>query len=127
MIQKPFQKCFKEWFHHILPPQVDEVQKHLKNMLNAGVIYPSNSLWCNAMVLVHKKDGSFYFYIDFSRLNSLIKKDSHPLPCICESLDSLAGLAYYSTFDLTSGIWQVPMDEECKQYTTFTLGSMEVV
>ena len=27
-------------------------------------------------------------------------------------------------FDLNSGFWQVPMDEELKQYTAFTLGSM---
>ena len=39
-------------------------------------------------------------------------------------LDSLVGSAYYSTFDLTSGFWQVPMDEESKQFTAFTLGSM---
>ena len=50
--------------------------------------------------------------------------DSHPLPRICEMLDSLVGSAYYSTFDLTSGFWQVPMDEESKQFTAFTLGSM---
>ena len=31
---------------------------------------------------------------------------------------------HYSTFDMNSGFWQVPMDEESKQYTTFTLGSM---
>ena len=34
------------------------------------------------------------------------------------------GVAHYSTFDLNSGFWQVPMDEESKQYTAFTLGSM---
>ena len=52
------------------------------------------------------------------------KKDSHPLPRICETLDSLVGAAYFSTFDLTSGFWQVPMVEESKQFTAFTLGSM---
>ena len=52
------------------------------------------------------------------------KKDSHPLPRICETLDSLVGAAYFSTFDLTSGFWQVPMAEESKQFTAFTLGSM---
>ena len=51
-------------------------------------------------------------------------KDSHLLPRICEILESLAGAAHYSTFDMNSGFWQVPMDEESKQYTAFTLGSM---
>ena len=46
------------------------------------------------------------------------------MPRICETLESLAGAAHYSTFDLNSGFWQVPMDEESKQYTAFTLGSM---
>ena len=46
------------------------------------------------------------------------------MPCICETLESLAGATHYSTFDLNSGFWQVPMDEESKQYTAFTLGSM---
>ena len=39
-------------------------------------------------------------------------------------MESLAGAAHYYTFDLNSGFWQVPMDEESKQYTAFTLGSM---
>ena len=46
------------------------------------------------------------------------------MPHICKTLESLAGAAHYSTFDLNSGFWQVPMDEESKQYTAFTLGSM---
>ena len=108
----------------IPPPQLDEVREHLKLMLDAGVVRPSNSPWYNAVVLVRKKDGSPCFCIDFRRLNALTIKDSHPLPRICETLESLAGAAHYSTFDLNSGFWQVPMDEESKQYTTFTLGSM---
>ena len=115
---------FKEQFHRIPPPQLDEVREHLKLMLDAGVVPLSNSPWCNAVVLVRKKDGSLHFCIDFRRLNALTVKDSHPLPHICETLESLAGAAHYSTFDLNSGFWQVPMDEESKQYTAFTLGSM---
>ena len=30
------------------------------------------------------------------------------MPCICETLESLARAAHYSTFDLNSGFWQVP-------------------
>ena len=123
-LKDPDAALFKERFRRIPPPQVDEVRKYLKLMLDVGAIRPSNSPWCNAVVLVRKKDGSLKFCIDFRRLNSLTKKDSHPLPRICETLDSLIGAAYFSTFNLTSGFWQVPMAEESKQFTTFTLGSM---
>ena len=123
-LKDPDAAPFKERFRRIPPPQVDEVREHLKLMLDAGAIQPSNSPWCNAVVLVRKKDGSLRFCIDFRRLNSLTKKDSHPLPRICETLDSLVSAAYFSTFDLTSGFWQVPMAEESKQFTAFTLGSM---
>ena len=115
---------FKEHFHSIPPSQLDEVREHLKLMLDAGVVQPSNSPWCNVVVLVRKKDGSLHFCINFRRLNTLAVKDSHPLPRICETLESLAQAAHYSTFDLNSGFWLVPMDEESKQYTAFTLGSM---
>ena len=115
---------FKEWFRRTLPPQVNEVREHLKLMLDMGAIQPSNSPWCNAVVLVRKKDDSLRFCIDFRRLNSLTEKDSHSVPRICETLNSLIGAAYFSTFNLTSGFWQVPMAEESKQFTAFTLGSM---
>ena len=124
VLKDPDTSPFKERFHRIPPPQLDEVCAHLKMMLDAGMIRPSNSPWCNAVVLVRKKDGSLRFCIDFRRLNALTIKDSHPLPRICETLESLAGTAHYSTIDMNSGFWQVPMDEESKQYTAFTLGSM---
>ena len=124
VLKDPDTPPFKERFHRIPTPQLDEVREHLKLMLDAGVIRPSNSLWCNAVVLVRKKDGSLHFCIDFRKLNSLTVKDSHPLPHICETLESLAGAAHYLTFDMNSGFWQVPMDEESKQYTAFILGSM---
>ena len=124
VLKDPDTPPFKEHFHRIPPPQLDEVREHLKLMLDVGVIQPSNSPWCNAVVLVRKKDGSLRFCIDFRKLNSLTVKDSHPLPHICETLESLTRAAHYSTSDMNSGFWQVPMDEESKQYTAFTLGSM---
>ena len=124
ILKDPDTLPFKEHFCRIPPPQLDEVREHLKLMLDAGVIRPSNSLWCNAVVLVRKKDGSLRFCIDFRKFNSLTVKDSHLLPHICETLESLAGAAHFSTFDMNSGFWQVPMAEESKQYTALTLGSM---
>ena len=113
-LKDPDTPLFRERFCQFPPPQLGEVRAHLKMMLDAGVIWPSNSPWCNAVVLVRKKDGSLCFYIDFRKLNSLTVKDSHLLPHICETLESLAGSAHYSTFDMNSGFWHVPMVEESK-------------
>ena len=124
VLKDPNTPPFKERFCQIPPPQVEEVRSHLKLMLDAGVVRPSNSPWCNAVILVRKKDGSLRFCIDFRRPNSLMVKDSHPLPRICETLESLAGAAHYTTIDMNSGFWQVPMAADSKQYTAFTLGSI---
>ena len=47
---------FKERFQMIPPPMVEEVRAHVKEMLEAGAICPSQSPWCNTIMLVRKKD-----------------------------------------------------------------------
>ena len=69
-------KPFKERFRCIAPPLVEEVREHIQEMLDRGAICPSQSPWCNAVVLVWKKDGGLRFCIDFHRLNSRTKKDA---------------------------------------------------
>ena len=115
---------FKERFRRIAPPLVDEVRQHIQEMLDGGAIRPSQSPWCNAVVLVRKKDGSLRFCINFRRLNARTKKDAYPLPRMQESMESMVGARHFSCMDLKSGFWQVQMDEESRQYTAFTVGSM---
>ena len=117
---------FKERFRHIAPPLVDEVRQHIQEMLDGGAIRPSQSLWCNAVVLVRKKDGSLRFCIDFRRLNARTKKNAYPLPRMQETMESMVGAQHFSCMDLKGGFWQVQMDEESRQYTAFTVGSMGV-
>ena len=115
---------FKERFHCIAPLLVEEVQQHIQEMLDGGVIRPSQSPWCNAVVLVRKKDGSLHFCIDFCCLNAKTKKDAYPLPWMQETMESMVGARHFSCMDLKSGFWQVKMSEKARQYITFTVGSM---
>ena len=71
---------FKEHFRRIPPPLADEVRDHLREMLESGAIRPSQSAWCNAVILVRKMDSDLRFCIDFQSLNAHTKKDSYPLP-----------------------------------------------
>ena len=64
------------------PTMVDEVCAHVKEMLEVGAICSSQSPWCNAVVLMCKKDGGLHFCIDFCKLNARTKNDSYLLPQI---------------------------------------------
>ena len=45
---------FKEQFR---PPMVEEVRNHLKEMLESGAMRPSQSAWCNAMLLAQRMEA----------------------------------------------------------------------
>ena len=80
---------------------MEEVRASLWDMLDVDAIHPSQSPWCNAVVLVRKKEGTLHFH----RLNVRTKKDSYLLPQIQEALESMAGTAHFSMMDFKSGFW----------------------
>ena len=114
---------FKEWFRCIPPPLLEEVCASLRDMLEVGAIHPSQSPWCNAVVLVQKKDGTLYFCVDFRHLNVQMKKDSYPLPHIHKALESMVGLAHFSSMDFKSGFWN---HSSTRPSQWVTLGSMSL-
>jgi hypothetical protein len=89
-------------------------------MLQEGVVTPSRSPWSSPIVLVNKRNGEVRFCVDYRRLNTITKKDVYPLPRIDDSLNALGCAKYFSTFDLASGYWQIPMTEADKEKTAFT-------
>ena len=100
---------FKERFWHIPPPLLEEVHASLWDRLEAGVICPSQSPWCNTVVLVRKKDGTLHFCVNFRCLSAWTKKDLYPLPCIQEALESMVGSVHFSPMDFKLGFWQIKM------------------
>jgi len=92
----------------------------VEDMLRQGVIQPSQSPRASQIVLVQKKDGGVRFCVDYRKLNCVTKQDEFPLPRIDDTLDLLAGTAYFSTLDLASGYWQVQMDPASQEKTAFT-------
>ena len=115
---------FKEQFRCIPPPLLEEVHASLRDMLDAGVICLSQSLWCDSVVLVRKKDGTLHFCVDFRRLNVWTKKDSYPLPHIQEALEGMVGSAHFLAMDFKSGFWQIKMAPELQQYMAFMVGNL---
>ena len=70
---------FKEHFRWIPPLLVEEVRNHLKEMLESGAIIPSQSAWCNAVVLVWKRTAVYIFVSTFATWMPTQKR----IPTLC--------------------------------------------
>ena len=82
-------------------------------MLSTGVIQPLDSAWASPVCLVRKKDGSFWFCIDYRKLNVV------SLPDIREALNSLKGAKHYIVLDLLNGYWQISNTDRAKERSAF--------
>ena len=95
------------------------ISLQIAEMLNHGIIKESRSPWSSRIVLIRKKDGKLRFCLDYRRLNKLTKSDVYPLPRIDDSLAALQKGQFFTTLDLFAGYWQIPMDENSKELTSF--------
>jgi hypothetical protein len=95
---------------------VEELKTH-------GLVKEGHGAWSSPVVLVRKKDNTWRFCVDYRKLNEVTHKDAYPLPRIDDSLDALGGSRLFSTLDLTSGYWQVELDEVAREKAAFVTRS----
>ena len=105
--------------HRTSPAKLPIIREEVQSMLKRGVIQPSKSPYSAPIVLQTKKDGSWRFCVDYRKLNDVTVKDAFPIPKIHQTFDALNGQKYFSSLDLASGYWQVPVAEEDRHKTAF--------
>ncbi|RVW66647.1 Retrovirus-related Pol polyprotein from transposon 17.6 [Vitis vinifera] len=123
-----------------LNPHLQEVVRaEVLKLLQAGIIYPiSDSPWVSPTQVVPKKSGitvvqnekgeeiatrltsGWRVCIDYRKLNVVTRKDHFPLPFIDQVLERVSGHPFYCFLDGYSGYFQIEIDVEDQEKTTFT-------
>nr|GEU80401.1 reverse transcriptase domain-containing protein [Tanacetum cinerariifolium] len=121
-------------------PKIHEViKKEVLKFLDAGLIYPiSDSPWVILVHCVPKKGGftivedkeneliptrlvtGWRVCIGCQKLNDATHKDHFPLPFMDQMLERLAGNEYYCFLNGYLGYFQIPIDTQDQEKTTFT-------
>ncbi len=60
--------------------------------------------------------------LDYRKVNKQLTTDIHLLPNLQELVEQVAGNQYYATLDLKDAYYQVLLDEESRDLTTFSEG-----
>ncbi len=110
---------FRLPYLRLSPAHYVKLKKTLDEMEDKEIIRKSSSEFASPLVLVWKKNGDLRICTDFRWLNARTVKDAHPLPHQADVLAALGGNAYFSTMDLTSGYYNIPLHEDDKKFTAF--------
>jgi len=102
------------------------LENQAQELLKNGNVQTSTLCYNSPMFLVSKKDGGVRVVQDFRALNAYSNDYRYSMKntneCIVDI--SRAGSTIFSTLDLTSGFWQMPLDEESKHKTAFKVPGM---
>ena len=115
------------------------VRAEVLKLLQAGIIYPlSDSTWVSPTQVVPKKSGittvhnekgeeiptrlttGWRVCINYRMLKEVTRKDHFPLPFMDQLLERISGYPFYCFLDGYSGYFQIEIDAEDQEKTTFT-------
>ncbi|RVW63082.1 Transposon Ty3-I Gag-Pol polyprotein [Vitis vinifera] len=84
--------------YRMAQPELEELRRQLKELLDAGFIQPSKAPYGVSVLFQKKHDGSLRMCIDYRALNKVTVKNKYPIPLIADLFDQL-GRARYGSYE----------------------------
>ncbi|KAL0445910.1 UNVERIFIED_CONTAM: Retrovirus-related Pol polyprotein from transposon [Sesamum latifolium] len=114
----PGTKPFARVPYRMSQPELVELRKQLKDMLESGIIKPAKSPYGAPVLFQKKANGSLRMCYDYRTLNKITVKNKYLIPLVADCFDRLSQAKYFSKIDLRSGYWQVRIKEGDEAKTT---------
>ena len=116
------------------PTKLAAMQEIIEDLLNKDIIAAAHGPYSSPALLVPKKHKpgetnvhkKWRFVSDYRALNEVTISDTYKPPPIDMLLEATAGSSIYSFLDLEKGFWQLPIEKESQDATTFTIPGIGV-
>ena len=109
----------REGARRMTPHKSEACRKEFEMLMEYDMIEPSKSPWACGVVMAEKKEWQLRFWCNFRYLNAMTIEDAYPIPRFDESLSKLGDAKLYTTLDLGSAFWQVPLRKQDWEKTGF--------
>ena len=83
------------------------LRKTLTELLDKGFIRVSSSPASVLVLFVRKPGGGLRFYIDYRRLNQIIKKDRYSLSLIYKTLRNIIKARWFTKLDIIAAFYKI--------------------
>jgi hypothetical protein len=103
------------------------IQQKIQEMIRLDVIKEAPTSYVSPMLVIIKKDKSPRCCLDLRQLNRQLYQEHTKPANMNEELQKFHGTKYFSSVDLVSGYWQIPVKEEHQKYLGFQLGNKTYV
>ena len=100
----------------------DQTKELLDGLEDRGVIerVTTPTEWVHPLTVVRKPTGALRLCVDLRQLNKFVDRPLHPIRPPKEVVSVVPPSArYFSTFDASSGYFQVPLHPDSQELTTF--------
>ncbi|XP_039024486.1 uncharacterized protein LOC120157439 [Hibiscus syriacus] len=97
--------------YRMAPPELEELRRQLKELVDMGMIRPSNAPYGAPVLFQKNHDGLLRMCVDYQALNKVTIKNCYPIPLIADLFDRLGGAKVYTKMDLQKGYYQVRIEE----------------
>ncbi|GKT13380.1 hypothetical protein ADUPG1_003960, partial [Aduncisulcus paluster] len=98
----------------------EHLEIKLDELLEKGIIEPSESPYAAPLVLLPKPAGGIRMCVDYTRLNKIIEDDRYPIPRQEDLFEAIEGQRIFAAIDLENGYYHIPIRKEDQQITAFT-------
>lgn len=79
-------------------PELAELRKQLKELLDAGLLQPAKSPYGAPVLLKKKQDGSLRMCVDYRALNKVTIRNNYPIPLVADCFDQLSKARVFTVF-----------------------------